>query len=527
MNLSQFFDHWRIVENPFRGEEARNDAVFSRMSSLATGDPAAAALHSDFEKVLGDPSHPTTSIVFGEKGSGKTAMRLQIEARLARHNRDNPNQRLFVVLYDDLNGFLDRLHDRTSRRIDPPRRSRAARRGEPKEPDALELFKRIRLVDHVDAILSLGVSRLVSGLLRRRRSPDETGGAGVADIGGLDRAARRDLLLLQALYDTADHPDERTRRLRRLLHVPPPPSVMWGVLVVLGAMPPIAFIVWSILNPQGGTDLWRLVVLVVLLLLWGAILIKRMVVDRVNTLALARRVRRQLRVLDRSERSLARAIDSLPTPERDADVLPVTESEDTRYAMLARFRRVLGGLGHAGAVVIVDRVDEPRLVAGDAERMRLLIWPMLSNKFLQQNGIGFKLLLPIELRHALFKESSAFFQEARLDKQNLIERLSWTGATLYDLCSARLNACRAPDAPPLSLTDLFAQDVTRQDLMDALEQMHQPRDAFKFLYRCFSEHCAGVPAESGQYRVPRLLMDTVRRQEAERVQQLHRGIRPA
>ena len=29
MNLSQFFDHWKIVENPFRGEEARNDAVFA------------------------------------------------------------------------------------------------------------------------------------------------------------------------------------------------------------------------------------------------------------------------------------------------------------------------------------------------------------------------------------------------------------------------------------------------------------------------------------------------------------------
>jgi hypothetical protein len=195
--------------------------------------------------------------------------------------------------------------------------------------------------------------------------------------------------------------------------------------------------------------------------------------------------------------------------------------------MLTRLRRILAGLGHAGTVVIVDRVDEPRLVAGDAERMRLLVWPMMSNKFLQQDGLGFKLLLPIELRHALFKESSAFFQEARLDKQNLIERLSWTGATLYDLCSARLNACRAPDAPPISLSDLFAEDVARQDLMDALEQMHQPRDAFKFLYRCFSEHCAGVPAESGQYRVPRLLMETVRRQEAERVQQLHRGIRPA
>ena len=309
--------------------------------------------------------------------------------------------------------------------------------------------------------------------------------------------------------------------------MPPPRGVMWGVLAVLGAIPPMAFIVWSMLNPAGGRDPWRLVVLLVLLGVWGAVLVRRMVVDRLRVAGLARRVHRQLRVLSVPERALARSIDALPRGERDAAVLPVTEGEDTRYAMLARLRRVLAGLGHAGMIVIVDRVDEPRLVAGDAERMRLLIWPMLSNKFLQQEGVGFKLLLPIELRHALFKESSAFFQEARLDKQNLIERLSWTGATLYDLCAARINACRDPEAPPISLADLFAEDVTRQDLIDALEQMHQPRDAFKFLYRCFSEHCAGVPAESGQFRVPRLMMETVRRQEAERVQQLHRGIRPA
>lgn len=527
MNLTQFFEHWRILENPFRGEEARNDAVFARMAGLAGGDPAAAALHSDFDKVLGDPARPSTSIVFGEKGSGKTAMRLQIEARLARHGRENPSQRSFVVLYDELNGFLDRLQERTAGRGDASRRARGTRRAGSHEADPADVFRRIRLVDHIDAILSIAVTRLVSGILRRPRAGDEVGASPVGDPHGLDRSARRDLLLLQALYDTDNHGDERSRRLRRLLHVPPPRGVMWGVLAVLGAIPPMAFIVWSMLNPAGGRDPWRLVVLLVLLGVWGAVLVRRMVVDRLRVAGLARRVHRQLRVLSVPERALARSIDALPRGERDAAVLPVTEGEDTRYAMLARLRRVLAGLGHAGMIVIVDRVDEPRLVAGDAERMRLLIWPMLSNKFLQQEGVGFKLLLPIELRHALFKESSAFFQEARLDKQNLIERLSWTGATLYDLCAARINACRDPEAPPISLADLFAEDVTRQDLIDALEQMHQPRDAFKFLYRCFSEHCAGVPAESGQFRVPRLMMETVRRQEAERVQQLHRGIRPA
>jgi hypothetical protein len=36
MNLSQFFEHWSIVENPFRDEEARHDAIFARMGITPT-----------------------------------------------------------------------------------------------------------------------------------------------------------------------------------------------------------------------------------------------------------------------------------------------------------------------------------------------------------------------------------------------------------------------------------------------------------------------------------------------------------
>jgi hypothetical protein len=172
-------------------------------------------------------------------------------------------------------------------------------------------------------------------------------------------------------------------------------------------------------------------------------------------------------------------------------------------------------------------VDEPTLISGDPERMQWVVWPLLNNKFLQQPGLGVKMLLPIELRHALFRESAAFFQEARLDKQNLIERLTWTGAMLYDLCDARLQACRPAEAPPIRLLDLFAEDVTTQDLVDALDQMHQPRDAFKMLYQCLTEHCSNVTESQAQWRVPRLVLEGVRKDQAERVRQLYRGVRPA
>jgi hypothetical protein len=178
-------------------------------------------------------------------------------------------------------------------------------------------------------------------------------------------------------------------------------------------------------------------------------------------------------------------------------------------------------------LVLIDRVDEPTLVNGDADKMRELMWPLFNSKFLQQERFGVKMLLPIELRHALFKESSAFFQEARLDKQSLIERLTWTGPMLYDLCNARLRSCAEARVEAINLIDLFTEDVTRSDVVDALDQMHQPRDAFKFVYRCLNEHCANVTADQNEWRIPKLVLDSVRRAEADRVQQLHRGIRPA
>ena len=49
MNLSQFFEHWQIIENPFRGEEARHDTVFVRMA--LAGRPESATIDLD-----GDPS---------------------------------------------------------------------------------------------------------------------------------------------------------------------------------------------------------------------------------------------------------------------------------------------------------------------------------------------------------------------------------------------------------------------------------------------------------------------------------------
>lgn len=515
MNISDFFGHWSIEENPFRGEEARHDDVLTRLNRR--GAKGLGSMHSDFEKILGELARPSTSIVFGEKGSGKTAIRLQIAERTAEFNEKNPDAKIFLINYDDLNRPVAELEERFGG-----------------GKDGLAPFKKFRLVDHMDSMLAIATDRIVAALFGE--APDRP----AADLGEepgksarrMAAPLRQDLLLMQAIYDPADIDGDRTARLRRMLRlVPERAEVLWRLAVFAGWAPAAAMLfVWLFPGQTAGgfmRDAFG-VLFIVLLAGYLVVLGKRLVWDRITLRRLAGRVHNEMRTTGRPVDSIAASLASVDARNRTHTTLPMSDNADEpRYAMFERLRRVIARFGYRGIIVLVDRVDEPTLVNGDADKMRAMIWPIFNNKFLQQDRLGVKLLLPIELRHALFKESAEFFQEARLDKQGFVERLTWTGPMLYDLCNARLNACRAENAEPLSLIDLFGEDVTRQDVVDALDQMHQPRDAFKFLYRCLNEHCSNVTAEEGAWRVPRLVLENVRRVEADRVQQLYRGITPA
>ncbi|MGJ8635309.1 MAG: hypothetical protein ACSHX5_00490 [Phycisphaerales bacterium] len=530
MNLSQFFEHWSIVENPFRGEEARHDSIFARMGvSGAETRPVESApmpgeveltrqgtssTHSDFEKILGELHRPSTSIVFGEKGAGKTAIRLQIAGRIGRHNEDFPERKVFMIPYDDLNTMLDQYVDRDGR----------SKKENP--------FDGVRLVDHMDAMVSIGVGRVLNAILP---GPTEPPAANLGEYAAkrarkMPALIRRDLLLLQSVYDTNDPSGARTARLRQLLKMPGGGhSAMTVIGMWLGWMPAVALFGWLQLYSGLEGFVFNAVQIGsgVLLVLWMLLLGKALVLDRLVINRVASKVHKQCRMVPRVGSGFLGSLRRMPGSVLGSGELPTTDSDEQRYAMFARLRRVIAEFGFTGIMVVIDRVDEPTLINGDSDRMRSLIWPMLNNKFLQLEGVGLKMLLPIELRHALFKESSAFFQEARLDKQNMVERLSWTGAMLYDLCNARLAVCRPANVPPLALVDVFTEDVSRQDIVEALSAMQQPRDAFKFMYRCLNEHCASVTADDGSWRIPKHILDQVRRDEAERVSQLQRGIRPA
>lgn len=476
MKIQQFLEHHGIARNPFAEEDAQTDPVFKDHCIASTYHPA-------WDKVYGDPGEPSTSIVFGEKGSGKTAMRLQIARHLAEFNRQNPRRRLFVIHYDDFNPFLDRFRDRLSSRRQRPDR-------------ALGEWK---LWDHMDAILSLGVTGLVDRILDVKQ-PSHSVECTIekADIKALDRHQVRDLLLLAACYDQSTSETFRGRwdRLRKLLGFSTWKNqwdfaLGWSWMAIVGASV-------GALLAQGHGDwvspLW--VWLLVGLAGWAPWLWRGW-----KAWWRARGVLKRLRIGSRETGPLRRVFMQFSPAELSSQPLPNKESTDDRYELLQKLQSLLESLGHPGVVVLVDRVDEPHLVNGAAEQMRALIWPMLDNKFLKQPGLGVKLMLPLELTRFIEREDREFYQRARLDKQNMISSFEWTGEALYDVANARLRACASEGAKP-SIRLMFQDGVSDRRLVEAMRSLRTPRHLHKFLYRLLVAHCNAHTDEAPEWQIP-------------------------
>ncbi|MEX2213288.1 MAG: hypothetical protein WD768_04120 [Phycisphaeraceae bacterium] len=529
MEISQFIAHHGLSENPFTAEEARFDPVFDRLTTKST-------THQDFDKILGDIARPSTAVVFGEKGSGKTAIRLRIAQLVAEYNTAHPDQRTLLVAYDDLNPVLDRIAQRHQRGMSFNKASRTG---------AEKLLSHTRLADHQDAILSLAVTRLLDGVLG---ATGEGSAAMPADVEKkvktMPRDLRTDLAVLAALYDQPRSGTVATRwgQLRRKLKLrflPPAPYFRYAN-ISLSLITLVCWLSASVFSwGEGGPPGWLAplawitgIGAAVGWVVWGW--------SRFVLWKLCHNIQKDVHAVQRQTRDLMNMLLEL----KGSDIAPqpwpvpgVQGEHDSRFQLTHKLMNILQHFGYTGMMVLVDRVDEPSLVAGKPECMKPVVWPMLDHKFLQQDRVGLKLLLPIELRHLVHREDTNFFQQSRLDKQNMVDRLTWSGATLYDMCTNRLRACRKANGASTesggeaasggSLRDLFAQDVTRQQLVEALDQMHQPRDAFKFLYAVIQEHCRTVSQDEADYLIPRLTLEGIRRQQAQRVQDLQRGMTPS
>jgi hypothetical protein len=461
MKVQEFLEHHGIAGNPFAEEDAQNDTVFKRTCLETTFHPA-------WDKIYGDPADPSTSIVFGAKGSGKTALKLQMVRQFERHNESHPDARTFVVLYDDFNPFLDRFVSRVGR-------GRAVEKS----------LAQWKLWDHMDAILAIAVTQLVTQLT------DST-----AKLPRLSRPQARDLALLAACYDqsTAESFPVRWSRLRRRV----------GYRAWLGNWPRLAavvatigFVAAVIVGGLRGDGEW--------LPRWwawaglGAAWLP-MAWRWLRSSWRSWRIVGSMRSGNRTLGQLARALAAMPEVDLAGQPLPALPRSDDRYELMAKLQGVLATLGWKGMVVIVDRLDEPDLINGSADRMRQVIWPMLDNKFLKVPGLGFKLLLPQELYRFIERETEEFHQRARLDKQNLVPSLEWTGETLYDIASTRVKAASV-GTPAATLAQLFDPAIDQRRLIDGLRSLRVPRQLFKFLYRLLVAHCHSHTDERPAYAI--------------------------
>jgi hypothetical protein len=470
MKTQQFLEHHGIGINPFAEEDAQTDPVFKEFCITSTHHPT-------WDKIYGDPAEPATSIVFGEKGAGKTAMRLQIVRHLNEYNQQHPQDRVYIIEYDDFNPFLDRFRDRFG-----ARHRRADR-----------VLNDWKLWDHMDAILSLGVTSLVDRLLASKQAGGPDNAVGPADFKALDRHQSRDLLMLAACYDqsSAETSRGRWRRLRRGLRYRSWPA-QWdlalGWLATIAAGGLVAYVqAWHWLEAP-----WIYLAVAALWLPWVARSWQRF--------WLASGIARNVRVGKHATNQLRRIMMKFRAADLAGQPLPRKQRTDDRYELLAKFQGILKSLGFRGIVVLVDRVDEPHLINGSVEQMRALLWPMLDNKFLKHPGMGFKLLLPIELSQFLEREDRDFYQRARLDKQNLVPSLEWSGEALYDVAAARIKACALPGQTP-ALRDLFDPAITDRRSMDAFRSLRVPRHLFKFMYRLFVAHCNAYTDEAPCWKI--------------------------
>jgi hypothetical protein len=466
MNIHHFLEHHGIVRNPFAEEDAQTDPVFKDHC-------IGSAYHPIWDKVYGDPHEPSTSIIFGPKGSGKTAMRLQIDRHLDRYSQENPRQRVYVIHYDDFNPFLDHFCERQSRRTN-------------RKPE--KVLEAWRLWDHMDSILCLGVTDLVDRILDDRDRPGSEA-VSAESVRALDRTSSRDLLMLAACYDqsTASSFNKRWNSLRKGLRYGNLATKWSFPLAVLSFFASLALVMWLFARQPEGADpvsphtLW----LVPLITLIGSI---PYLVNLLKCQMAAIGIRRHMRVGKRETNELRRALQQIPSRELASQPLPRYDRTDDRYELLNKFQSILQRLGFAGIAVLMDRIDEPHMTGGKPELMQRFVWPLLDNKLLKHPGIGFKIMLPQELHREIERESREFHERARLDKQNVIPAFQWTGESLYDLVRARMLACAAEGRSP-EPRDLFADDISYQRMLSAFQSLRVPRHLFRFLYRVLVDHC--------------------------------------
>lgn len=446
ITMSQFLKSHGLLRNPFIEEEAQNDKVFEDLVNEA----GYAFNHQAWDKFFGDPPGRGTSMIFGVKGSGKSALRLALEKNIAHFNREHA-ERILLINYDDFNGFLEAF----KRRGDQDRKR-----------DAAVTLKDFGLAQHLDAILVCGVEALLAELKDQNLDLDE-----------LEPYQRHDLMMLAAFY-LSGPPDRYNRTMlalgRRLLPRGFFRRIGGGIKGLLAGVLTLGILPLACQSFYG---------------------------------RVARAAEREILVRTRNASDIKRALRPIPSGYlKDQGVARRgwRDDDDVRRLFVTKFIDIVTRFGYRQIVVVMDKVDEPSLINGDRQRMEDFVWPLWNNRILQLHpNLSFKMLLPRQLYEAVRKAGSEKANEARFDKQKIIYPFRWGDKQLFDMMSDRLRICRADPTHPYPLDNLFDEAMPRREILAALDRLRQPRFVLNYLYRLIAETCAHTDlADDRPARIP-------------------------
>ena len=135
------------------------------------------------------------------------------------------------------------------------------------------------------------------------------------------------------------------------------------------------------------------------------------------------------------------------------------------------------------------------------------------------------MLLPRDVVLFLDREEKEFYERSRLDKQNLIKSLEWTGESLYDMATNRIRACldEGTDAS-ISIRDFFEDGVTEEDLIGKFGTLRVPRHLFRFIYRLLTDHCNQATEDNPDWKISRDTLDKSIAEYQRELEAMDRGL---
>lgn len=463
MRIERFLEKHGLMKNPFaNAEEAQGDDVLLRLLEKRDFHFG----HPQWPKFYGSPPGNQTSVVFGLKGSGKTAMRLALDTALNAFNASEQAKsdgKTLLINYDEFNAYLSAWERRMEEVLRQTRGMWSKVRG--KDAPSPSLKEQWHLTHHIDAILS-----------ETSRHFEEILSAKDAKPRGWNEHTKYDTLFLAALFlPSRSHEYRRTlTHLRQRLFSGPArlKEKLGAALKTIGTL--------------GGYWVYR----------------------KMLARALARRLAASVQVIDRDLPDLDWALRLIPSGYLKSQPLAMKGaeplSESARYDLLNKAVGISKNAGYARVAVVIDKVDEPTMLAGSYARMSSFIRPMWNNKLLQTSGIHFKMLLPEQLYEPIRKGDPDLVLLARPDKANMI-RLEWSGEHLYEMLIERATVCKTgQDGRDYDLQNLFDPEISRMELVAELSKTRMPRYAAKLLNRLLVETCESTLDADVQDTIPRI-----------------------